>query len=116
MSALFIGWVHGRTVPVTLARVWSQCWRSGLLAGTGTAIAMLPLKWLIDQHIAGVPALLLLLAASGLSLLLAGLGFVLNADERAMLRQRLSPRLGIVLAPMWSPMKALWLRHAARPR
>ncbi|MEO0318948.1 MAG: hypothetical protein RL404_2625 [Pseudomonadota bacterium] len=112
MSAWFLAWVHGRTVPVTLARVATRCWRPALLAGLGTALAVLPLKWLIAQHWPGLGGLLALLAVSGTALSLAGIAFVLHAGERAMLRARISTRLGVTL----SPMKARWLRHAARTR
>ncbi len=116
MSAWFLLWVHGRTVPVALARVWSQGWRPGLLVGTGATVAILPLQWLVRHHLPGLPGLLLLLAVSGTALLLAGLCCVLHADERQVLRQRVSVRLPGALAPLWTPMKALWLRHASRAR
>ncbi len=91
MSALFLAWVHGRTVPVALSLVWSQCWRPSLLVGSMAALSVLPLKWLIAQHLPGLPGLLLLLAATGSALLVAGLLFILRGDERATLRAVLSP-------------------------
>ncbi len=112
MSAWFLAWVHGRTVPVALARVASQCWRPGLLAGVCTSLAVLPLKWLIAQHLPGLPGLLALLAVSGTALMLAGMAVVLNAGERTMLREKLSAGLAMKL----SPVKARRLRHAARTR
>ena len=116
MSAWFLAWVHGRTVPVALGRVASQCWLPALLAGSGAALAVLPLKWLIAQHLPLLPGLLALLSLSGAALLLAGLAFVLSASERARLRALLSIRLATARNSLWSPMKALWLRHAARLR
>ncbi len=116
MSALFLAWVHTRTVPVPLVRVWSQAWRPGLLVGAAAALAVLPLKWLLAQQLPGLSGLLALLAVSGTALLLAGLRFVLRPQERTMLKTLLCTRLSPTLLPLWSPMKALWLRCAPRLR
>ena len=116
MSAWFLYQVHGRTVPVALTRVWLQGWRPGLRVGTATALARLPLTWLITQQLPGLPALLLLLTVTGVALLLAGLCGVLHAHEREVLRQLLSTQLTRILSSLWTPMKARWLRHATRPR
>ncbi len=86
MSALFLAWVHGRTVPVSLGLVWARCWRPALLVGCVAVLTLLPLRWLITHTLPGLPGLLVLIATAGLALLLAGLMFVLRDDERAALR------------------------------
>ncbi len=116
MSALFLAWVHGRTVPVTLSSVWSQCWRRDLLVGSCAALAVLPLKWLLATQLPGLPGLLVLLATSGTALLLAGLAFVLHADERALLRTQLTAVLRAARPALRLSMKAPWLRHMRRLR
>ncbi len=93
MSVLFLAWVHGRTVPVTLALVWTRCWQPALLAGGTAVLALLPLRWLIAHTLPGLPGLLALIATAALALLLAGLMFVLRDDERAALRSWQAPLL-----------------------
>ncbi len=91
MGALFVGYVHGRTVPVSVRETLRACWWPGLSTAAGALLLALPLKWMLPDTLAG----LLLLAAAGAALLLvAGLVFIVRVDERAALRsasRRLMP-------------------------
>lgn len=82
MTALFLAYVHGRTIPSSLSETLRQCWAPSLGTGAAVLLLMLPLKWALPQTLAG---LLLLAAASGLALLAGGLSFVIRVDERAAL-------------------------------
>ncbi len=118
MSALFLAYVHGRTVPVGLSQVWACCWRPSLLVGGAVALAMMPLKWLLDERLPGLPGLLALLAVAGTSLLAAGLAFIVRSDERALLMSRLPPaghRL-TGLTGLAGLAGRAWLRRPPRPR
>ncbi len=91
MAALFVGYVHGRTVPVSLRETVRACWWPGLSTAAAALLLALPLKWLLPDTLAG---LLLLAAAGALLLLAAGLAFIVRVDERAALRlasRRLMP-------------------------
>lgn len=82
MTALFLAYVHGRTIPSSLSETLRACWLPSLATGGAVLLLMLPLKWALPQTLAG---LLLLAAACGLALLTAGLSFVIRVDERAAL-------------------------------
>lgn len=83
MGALFIGYVHGRTVPVSLRDVLVGCWWPGLLTASAALLVALPLKWVLSNSLSG---LLILASAGGLLLLGAGLLFIVRGDERVALR------------------------------
>ncbi len=91
MAALFIGYVHGRTVPVPAREALRACWWPGFATAAGALLLALPLKWLLPDTLAGLS----LLAGIGSLLLLAGgLAFIVRVDERAALRaasRRLMP-------------------------
>lgn len=82
MTSLFLGYVHGRTIPSSLSETLRTCWLPSLATGIAVLLLMLPLKWALPQTLAG---LLLLGAASGVALLAAGLSFVIRGEERAAL-------------------------------
>lgn len=83
MGALFIGYVHGRTVPVPAIEVMRHCWWPGLATVSAALLLALPLKWLVADTLAG---LLLLAGVGGLLLIVGGLVFIIRVDERAALR------------------------------
>ncbi len=82
MTALFLVYVHGRTIPSSLSETLRTGWWPGIATGSAVLLLILPLKWLLPASVGG---LLLLVLLSGLSLLSAGLSFVTRVDERAAL-------------------------------
>ncbi len=91
MAALFIGYVHGRTVPVTARDALRACWWPGFVTAACALLLALPLKWLLPDTLGG---LLALASAGALLLLGGGLAFIVRVDERAALRavsRRLMP-------------------------
>jgi len=93
MTALFLAYVHRRTMPSSLSETLRTCWGPSLITGGAVLLLMLPLKWALPQTLAG---LLLLSAVSGVALIAAGLSFVIRVDERAALfsaTRRLMPGL-----------------------
>ncbi len=83
MGALFVGYVHGRTVPVSVRETLRACWWPGLSTAAGALLLALPLKWILPDTLGG---LLLLATAGAVLLLAAGLAFIVRVDERAALR------------------------------
>lgn len=83
MAALFIVYVHGRTVPVALRDTLRTCVWPGLVTACAALLLALPLKWLVPDTLAG---LLLLCSVGGLLLVTGGLTFIVRVDERAALR------------------------------
>ncbi len=83
MAVLFVGYVHGRTVPVSIRETLRTCWWPGLATAAGALLLALPLKWLLPDSVVG----LLSLASGGALLLLAGgAAFIVRSDERHALR------------------------------
>lgn len=82
MTVLFLGYVHGRTIPLSVREPLRVCWGPSLAVGMLVLILMLPLKWVLPETLS---ALLLLAAISGIAWLAAGLAFVIRVDERAAL-------------------------------
>jgi hypothetical protein len=82
MSAAFLLYVHGRTVPIELGDLLQQ----GLARSMGVGLLvfgiLFPLKWLIPQGLLGT---VLIVSTALLTLALAGLTFIVSVDERAAL-------------------------------
>lgn len=83
MGALFLWFVHGRSVPVSLREMLRQGIGPSLAVGSIIFAILLPLKWLVPEGLLGTLAMV---ALAGISLLLAGLAFIVSVDERAALR------------------------------
>lgn len=82
MTALFIGYVHGRTVPVSVRETLRTCWWPGFATAAGALVLALPLKWWLPDSVGG----LLSLATAGALLLVGGFAFIVRGDERSALR------------------------------
>jgi O-antigen/teichoic acid export membrane protein len=82
MGTLFLVYVHGRSVPVTLADTWRLAWLPALGVGIAALLLVLPLRWLLPP---GVPGLLMLAGAAVLALLGFALTLLVNDSERATL-------------------------------
>jgi O-antigen/teichoic acid export membrane protein len=82
MGTLFLVYVHGRSVPVTLADTWRLAWLPALGVGIAALLLVLPLRWLLPP---GVPGLLMLAGAASLALLGFALTLLVNDSERATL-------------------------------
>ncbi len=83
MGALFLAYVHGRSVPVTLTDTWRMAWLPALTVGVAALLLALPLRWLLPP---GVPGLLLMACAATLVLFGFALTLLVNDGERAALR------------------------------
>lgn len=82
MTAAFIWFVHGRTVPVSLQETLSEGFGRSLGIGMLIFCILFPLKWLFPSGIAGTVIIVLM---GLLALALAGLAFIANVEERAAL-------------------------------
>lgn len=83
MSALFLVYVHGRTIPISFAVIMREGLGRSLTVGLLIFLALFPVKWLMPDGLLGTVAIV---SAALLALTLAGLLFVVNVDERAALR------------------------------
>lgn len=79
MSAAFLIYVHGRTVPVTLSDTTRLSLMPGFLTGGSALLLMLPLKYWLPASLSGM---LTLVATSALTLIIAGFAFVASFGER----------------------------------
>ena len=82
MTSLFLLYVHGRTVPVTLAETWNACWRPSLLSGCCVLLLLFPLRWWMGDSLA---ALFVMAGISSMLLLAIGLIFIVHSSERSAL-------------------------------
>lgn len=82
MSALFLLFVHGRTVPISIG----DTLREGLGRSFGVGLlifgVLFPLKWFIPDGLFGTVAIV---SGALLALALAGIAFIVSVDERAAL-------------------------------
>jgi len=82
MTALFLLYVHGRTVPISLSDTLRLAWLPSFAIGAAALLILLPLKLLLPEGVLGT---VLLVALALLALLAAGLAFIVSVDERAAL-------------------------------
>ncbi len=82
MTSLFLGFVHGRTVPVSFADTWREALFPSLGVGCAGVLMMLAVKLVLPGTPGGLALLCLL---SLLTLGAAGLALVANAGEREFL-------------------------------
>lgn len=80
MSALFLLFVHGRTVPIAFSDAMREGLGRSLLVGLLIFCVLLPLKWLIPEGLLGT---VLIVCTAVPALMLAGFAFIANVDERA---------------------------------
>jgi O-antigen/teichoic acid export membrane protein len=83
MTALFLIYVHGRTVPIRFNEMLREGLGRSLAVGFLVFGILFPLKWLIPGGLLGTVAIV---SAALLTLLLAGIMFIVGVDERAALR------------------------------
>ncbi len=83
MSALFLLFVHGRTVPIAFGDMMQEGLGRSLVVGLLIFGFLFPLKWLIPASLLGT---LLIVSAAIFTLVLAGFTFIVSVDERAALR------------------------------
>jgi O-antigen/teichoic acid export membrane protein len=82
LSALFLLYVHGRTIPIGFSDAMRLGFGRSVAVGLLIFLALFPIKWLIPDGLLGTVAIVL---AALLTLTLAGLMFIVNVDERAAL-------------------------------
>lgn len=82
MTVLFLVYVHGRTVPVSLLETLRVSWLPSIAIGSIGLAVLVPLKWLLPSGGAGT---LLLVSTALLALLVAGYVFIVSVDERQAL-------------------------------
>ncbi len=83
MGALFLVYVHGRSVPVTLTDTWRSAWLPAFSIGIAALLMTLPLRWLLPP---GVPGLLTMACTATLVLFGFALTLLVNESERETLR------------------------------
>jgi len=82
LSALFLWFVHDRTVPVPLQQTLSEGFGRSLGIGLLIFGILFPIKWLFPAGILGTVSIVLMAL---LTLGMAGLAFIATVDERAAL-------------------------------
>ncbi len=92
MAALFLVYVHNRTVPISLKDTFKFAWLPSLSSGFAALLIALPLRWVVDASVLG-----LLIQLSGASVVLCLFGFIFlsNDAERILVLsvvRRLIPR------------------------
>jgi O-antigen/teichoic acid export membrane protein len=80
LGVAFLVFVHGRTVPVTLAETVRSGFGRSLAIGAIIICILLPMKWLVPHSLLATIAIV---STALLTLGLAGLFFIVNVDERA---------------------------------
>ena len=83
MGAMFLVYVHGRSVPASLKDTWRTAWMPAFAVGLAALLLALPLRWLLP---AGVAGLLALTSAAMLVLCAFAMTLLVNDSERAALR------------------------------
>lgn len=82
LGVLFLLFVHGRTVPITIGDALRQGLGRSLAVGLLIFCVLFPLKWIIPTGLVGTVAIV---SAALLTLALAGLAFIVGGDERTRL-------------------------------
>jgi O-antigen/teichoic acid export membrane protein len=82
MSTLFLLYVHGRTVPISIGDTLREGLGRSISVGLLIFGVLFPLKWIIADSLIGTVAIV---SGALLSLGLAGIIFVVSVDERAAL-------------------------------
>lgn len=82
LSALFMWFVHERTVPITLRDTVSAGLARSVAIGILTFGFLFPLKWIFPSGLLGTT---LIISTAFLALVLAGFTFIVTVDERAAL-------------------------------
>jgi O-antigen/teichoic acid export membrane protein len=83
MTTVFLIYVHGRTVPISLTEALREGFGRSLAVGFLIFGVLFPIKWLVPH---GLLATVAIVAAALLALTAAGLWFIVGVDERAALR------------------------------
>jgi O-antigen/teichoic acid export membrane protein len=82
MSALFLVYVHGRTLPISLRETFTNGWLPSLGWGLAAMLLSLPLRWMMPNGVMG----LLIQASWTLTMLcIVGFIFLTKEDERQVL-------------------------------
>lgn len=82
LSALFMWFVHGRTVPITLHATVREGLGRSIAIGSFIFGLLFPLKWIFPS---GLFSTALIVSTALLALTLAGFAFIVSVDERAAL-------------------------------
>ncbi len=82
MSALFLLFVHGRTVPIPIGDTLREGLGRSFSVGLLIFGVLFPLKWLIPEGLVGTVAIV---SGALLTLAVAGIIFIVSVDERAAL-------------------------------
>ena len=83
MTAWFLLFVHGRTVPISLNDTLANGLGRSTMVGALVFGVLFPLKWLMPPGLLGT---VLIVSTALLTLALAGFAFIVSGDERAALR------------------------------
>jgi Na+-driven multidrug efflux pump len=92
MAALFLVYVHNRTVPISLQDTFKYAWLPSFSSGFAALLIALPLRWVMND---GLISLLIQFSAAALVMCLFGFIFLSNVSERILVLsavRRLIPR------------------------
>lgn len=82
MTACFLLFVHGRTVPIRFADAWRDGFGRSLTVGFLILAVLLPIKWLYLDGLLGTVAIV---STAIVALTVAGLMFIVSVDQRTAL-------------------------------
>lgn len=83
MTALFLIYVHGRTVPILFGDTLREGFGRSLMVGLAILCVLFPAKWLFPSGVLGTVAIV---STALVALSLAGLMFIVGVNERTALR------------------------------
>jgi Na+-driven multidrug efflux pump len=92
MAALFLVYVHNRTVPISLQDTFKYAWLPSFSSGFAALLIALPLRWMMND---GLVSLIIQVTGATLVLCLFGFIFLSNDSERMLVVsavRRLIPR------------------------
>lgn len=85
MTSLFLHYVHGRTVPISLSDTVRLSWLPSVLVGSAACVVLVPVKWLLQASTSNFFATLSLVTIALVGLNTAGWFFIVKQDERVAL-------------------------------
>ncbi len=82
MTAVFLLFVHGRTVPIQFSDAWRDGFGRSFMVGFLILAVLLPIKWLFLDGLLGTLAIV---STAAIALTVAGWMFIVSVDQRTAL-------------------------------